>query len=254
MQSRRFFSRPLPRLIISISVLVSLADVGGAECNELGLHAIESLVTRWRWEKFWQNGIGSANYIEGRAVVLRLFWTPNALGYCIADLHRCASYARLGETWSLGEMLASSNESRIPRNFVARWSPNAVNWDTSAPTYCETQLVLPALPPPDAVLRHTIPNSYSALKKQLVAQQRELFSAIHVRLELVIPFYSDKDPQIYILSKRQAQSDSILLLIHNDARIGWRVGGHFGDDFSPENVPKYARIISAIKMSSIVTK
>ena len=117
--------------------------------------------------------------------------------------------------------------------------------------FCRDQIALPAIEPPEAISKRTVPDDLqkvTALLRKLLAN---LPDQARGKTNFFIPFYAPSDPMLFVLVRTSGEPDSIIFLVHGENGSDWKVGGHFDSQFSQSQLDKLVPLILSAKMTSV---
>ena len=232
-----------------------------------------------RWEAFWEGpqALGG-NYRPGSNIDLRVIRTQDRLYAILGPLHLVVNIAVQGADYQVqameivrppgttnaeaaewffrmqgpAGMAGCIDTSKQPLNPkagstipIGRPCPAAPGGVLSENTLSFT---LPALTPPDAIQKKTIPSDKDAL---VTAVQQYVESRIRIcgPLKAKIPFYSDTDPRVYVLLPQAGDCPRGVATFSRATDSRWEFGKFIAD------VPKeeLSGVIAKVESNTAVT-
>lgn len=232
-----------------------------------------------RWEAFWEGAESlGGNYRPGSSIEVRVMRTQDRLYAILGPVHMVLDiltegpqyrvhtvsivnppnttnaeaaewFFRLQGQIGAGGCIDTSKQapnpragSTIPMGRPCPAAPSSVLSDNMLP------FTLPALTPPDAIQKKTVPPDSGALVAE-VRQYIESRRQICGPLKAQIPFYSDTDPRVYVLLSRGGNCPRGVATFSRNRDSRWEFGKFFGD-FPQEQL---AGVIAKIESNTAIT-
>jgi hypothetical protein len=268
----RWWTRPL---LWGIAALLSTPACRSASIDDVVRSEASEAI---RWEAFWEGPAAlGGSYRSGSNIELRVIRTQDRLYAVLGPLHLVLNIAVQGADYQVqaveivrppGTTNAEASEwffqmrgpagvagcidtskqplnpkaSTIPIGRPCPAAPDGVLSENTIP------FTLPALTPPDAIQKKTIPSDKDAL---VTAVRQYVESRIRTcgSLKAKIPFYSDTDPRVYALLPQAGGCPRGVATFSRATNSRWEFGQFIAD------VPKeeLSGVIAKIESNTAVT-
>lgn len=234
------------KALLSLAACLAPLAVGQTGPGRLA----DDLVRRWSFEEFWSLK-KEFPYPVGATLTVQVFENRHIFGFCSFELQRCASYEnrngilgpllvrrRLAKTAAAIEDLTKQflNESPAVRDF------------TNDPVRLSIASLALKAPIPESISQKVTPPSVGSLTSWL--KEEVLSSEFNNAIECVVPFYSDQDPNVYILIRNQDGRDTILEAGRTPAGL-WTELAFFHLDVSANLIASLKKRIESAAMVTI---
>ncbi len=239
-------------LMFASAVSAASMDCTTTEAAPLGL-----LLNRWRWEGYWQQGVVWQKYRAGPAS-LELIWTGQYLGVCAKSFGVCVVYERLGQRLGDevlgGSALSSFTADEVIQVLERRTDPSVLTQvPLKEPHTCSLRVNLPQLSTPDAIRLRRPAKDWPELQQFLKQLLRNVASVQREQARLIVPYYSQDDPFLFVLDQTGSQK-SVLMLVHSPIDGAWKIGGHFDEKFGQHQSVRLEPKIKAAAFQTVTLR
>jgi len=192
--------------------------LSGCKTSQIGptlaLTMFDKYVEQVRWARYWDaRDEPYKNYTEGKSATLLLFWTSNPhrlkWGFCSVDIAICVANPSIegGSGYRQLEVASSLSPRQAFGSFAGQ---NYGDGGASFPSlnekdfeFEERKIVLPVLGLPASIANSTSPESFTLdaeeIRRSMSCWREGKERPSGCKGTLVLPFYSNADPRLYVL-------------------------------------------------------